>query len=71
MKEVRVARIKECDICTALGYESGERPRPGEYDAPMSAEAQRLFGASWANLCVTHFDAYGLDTSVTTRLVQA
>lgn len=65
-RDVRVVEIPPCDICVATDPSD---VAPGTYNAPMTGQGQRLFGGSWANLCQSHFDVYGIDSSVTERRI--
>ncbi len=59
MKDIRwEGPLPSCDLC-------GE---PAPYDAPTPREDVVTQGR-WANLCKSHFETRGLDTSVTSRRV--
>lgn len=69
-KIVKVTTIPWCDTCTVKRYLGGRGVR-AKYNAPLTKAAQLEFGASWASLCGSCFDLYGIDSSVTEEYIRA
>jgi len=64
MKDIKWAsQMPKCDFC----HLDGGPETDGPIDAPTRRHSPGR--GQWANMCARHFEAYGIDTSITTRKV--
>lgn len=60
MKTVKVSQVPSCDFCRAANLDE-------VFDAPTTRESGGK--GRWAHMCGSCFGLYGIDTSVTVKLV--